>query len=87
MPTVVFEFDESRYSINGVRRSGRWRSNSRTARSTRQLRVFVIKALSMVVVGGVDGQAMGTMPKMCGGTASPQHAERGDTRDCDTVRD
>jgi hypothetical protein len=55
MPTVAFKFDKSRYSKNGVRRSGRWRSNSRTAGSARQLRVFVIKAWSMVVVGGVDG--------------------------------
>jgi hypothetical protein len=55
MPAVVFKFDKSRYSINGVRRSGQWRSNSRTAGSARQLRVFVIKAWSMVVVGGVDG--------------------------------
>lgn len=50
MPTVVYEFDESSHRINGVRRNGGRRSSSGTAWSTRQLRVFVIKALSMVVV-------------------------------------
>lgn len=88
MPTVVFEFDKSSYSINGMRRNGRRRSNSRTARSTRQLRVFVIKTLSMVVVGcGVESKAIGAMRKMRRNTAGPYHAERSDTHDCGAVRD
>jgi hypothetical protein len=72
MPTVVFEFDKSSHRVNGVRRNGRRRSNSRAARSTRQLRVFVIKELSMVVVGyGMESEAMGTMRKMRGNAAGP----------------
>ena len=50
MPTVIYEFDKSSHSINGARRNGWRRSSSRTAWSTRQLRVFVIKAWSMVVI-------------------------------------
>lgn len=87
MPTVVFEFDKTSYCINGVRRNGRRRSNSRTARSTRQLRVFVIKTLPMVVVGrSVESKAIGAVRKMRGNTAGPYHAKRGDTHDCGAVR-
>lgn len=72
MPTAVFEFYKSSHSINGLRRNCRWRSNSRAGGCTRQLRVFVIKKLSMVVVPcGVDGKAMGTMGKMRSDTAGP----------------
>ena len=72
MPTVVFEFDKSGYCVNGVRGNGRRRKNSRTARSTRQLRVFVIKTLPMVVVScGVESQTMGAVGKMRRGAAGP----------------
>ena len=55
MPTAVHEIDKSRESISDGRRSGGRRRSSRCAWSTRQLRVFVIKTGSMVVVpGGVD---------------------------------
>jgi hypothetical protein len=87
MPTVVFEFDKSGYCVNGVRGNGRRRKNSRTARSTRQLRVFVIKTLPMVVVGrSVESKAIGAIRKMRGNTASPYHAEYGHTHDCCAAR-
>jgi hypothetical protein len=47
----------------------------------------VIKTLPMVVVGrSVESKAIGAMRKMCGNTAGPYHAERGDTQDRGAVR-
>ena len=72
MPTVVYKFHKIRHSINCVRRNGGRRSSSRAARSARQLRVFVIKAWSMVVVPcGVEGQVIGNMEKMRRDSAGP----------------
>jgi len=84
MPAIHDDFDERRNGGDLVMRRNRRRSNQRSTEGSPPLKTFVIKTLSMIMVGvRVDGRAKVTIPEIGQRAARPedQDAESGHTHD------